>query len=254
MGYSIPSELEQYADRESIKFWVAEHGGEGHVDNRPIRGRGAQGQVANRFDSVRVELDRLDPSLGDQPTRPRTQFLVDDSKSIVSENRSPDIPFRYSLNPYRGCEHGCPYCYARPTHEYLGLSAGLDFETKIIVKQRAALLLRDVLAKPSWRAESLMLSGVTDPYQPIDARKRSRAVPAVASRLPASGQCDHQECIDPCDVDILAQLAKDNLVQAAISITTLDVQLANVLAAEQVRRQRGCERSPCSRMPASRYE
>ena len=119
-----------------------------------IKGRGAQGQVANRFESIQVETDPTD----EIPGRPKTEFFADQSKTIVTENNSPDIPFRYSLNPYRGCEHGCSYCYARPTHEFLGLSAGFDFETKIIVKERAVELLRDVLAKPNWQPEPLMMS------------------------------------------------------------------------------------------------
>ncbi len=198
--------------------------------NNPIRGRGAQAQVANRFESVHVEMDPADPSIADQPNRPRTQFFADRSKSIVTENNSPDIPFRYSLNPYRGCEHGCSYCYARPTHEYLGMSAGLDFETKIIVKQHAVDLLRVTLAKPSWQAESMMLSGVTDPYQPVERKQK-----ITRGLLQLLADCRHpisiitKNAMIERDVDILARMAKDKLVHAAISITTLDPQLAHVL-------------------------
>ncbi len=198
--------------------------------NNPIRGRGAQGQVANRFETVRAEPDPVEHAASQGPARPKTQFLSDDSKSIVTENKSPDIPFRYSLNPYRGCEHGCSYCYARPTHEFLGMSAGLDFETKIIVKDYAVDLLRDVLAKPSWRADSMMLSGVTDPYQPVEReRKITRGL------LELLAECKHpisiitKNALIQRDVDILATMAKYDLVHAAISITTLDASLANVL-------------------------
>jgi DNA repair photolyase len=194
--------------------------------NNPIKGRGAQSQVANRFESIRIEVDPSD----EIPDRPRTEFFADQSQTIVSENSSPDIPFRYSLNPYRGCEHGCSYCYARPTHEFLGMSAGLDFETKIIVKERAVELLRDVLAKPSWQPEAMMLSGVTDPYQPVE-----RAQKITRGLLQLLADCKHpisiitKNALIERDVDILAVMAQDNLVHAAISITTLDAELAQVM-------------------------
>ena len=105
----------------------------------------------------------------DEP-RPGTQFIPDASKSIIATNDSPDIPFEASINPYRGCEHGCIYCYARPTHEYLGFSAGIDFESKIMVKHDAPELLRKALASPKWQPKVLAMSGVTDPYQPVEKR------------------------------------------------------------------------------------
>ena len=194
--------------------------------NDPIRGRGAQQQVANRFESVHASLDET----AEGSKRPPTEFLVDQSRSIVSENNSPDVPFRYSINPYRGCEHGCSYCYARPTHEYLGMSAGLDFETKIVVKQQAVSLLRDWLAQPKWKPDLMMLSGVTDPYQPIEREKQlTRGI------LQLMSECRHpislitKNAMVERDVDVLADLAKDNLVHAAISITTLDASLARSL-------------------------
>ena len=194
----------------------------------PIRGRGAQDQVANRFESVRTQLDPVDNA--DAPARPKTQYLPDESKSVISENNSPDVPFRYSLNPYRGCEHGCSYCYARPTHEFLGMSAGLDFETKIIVKDRAVQLLRDVLAKPAWQADAMMMSGVTDPYQPVEReRKITRGL------LQLLADCKHpigvitKNALIERDIDILAEMAKDDLVHAAISVTTLDDRLCRDL-------------------------
>ena len=195
-----------------------------------IRGRGAQADVPNRFESVHTDRDDTLDGVEAINTRPKTLFLADQSQSIISENNSPDIPFRYSLNPYRGCEHGCSYCYARPSHEFLGMSAGLDFETKIIVKDRAVELLRDVLAKPKWQPESLMLSGVTDPYQPVE---RERKITRGLLKLLA--ECHHpvsiitKNALIERDVDILQQLANDGLAHAAISITTLDPKLANVL-------------------------
>src|SRR3984957_130815 len=119
-------------------------------------------------DSSAETYDSGDVSEPPKDRGPRTEFIPDRSESIISENDSPDVPFRYSLNPYRGCEHGCSYCYARPSHEYLGLSAGLDFETKIFVKHDAPQLFREFLSRPAWQPESITLSGVTDCYQPAE--------------------------------------------------------------------------------------
>jgi hypothetical protein len=139
-------------------------------------GRGSVSNPQGRFLQIVQEADfeqlEFDDDFLDELQRPKTIYLDDRSKSIISENDSPDIPFRYSLNPYRGCLHGCSYCYARPTHEYLGLSAGLDFETRIFVKRQAPDLLRDFLARSDWVCEPIMLSGVTDCYQPIERQLR----------------------------------------------------------------------------------
>src|SRR6185437_15706218 len=138
-------------------------------DHEP-KGRGAKISPPNRFDRVHAEADyeqfEHDEDFLNELGTVNTEFQIDTSKSVVTENASPDVPFRYSLNPYRGCSHGCSYCYARPTHEYLGLSAGLDFESKILVKHDAGSLFRDFLRRPKWKPESITLSGVTDPYQP----------------------------------------------------------------------------------------
>ena len=130
---------------------------------RAPRGRGSSSNPANRFTRLAVEPD-------EPVDRVATLFLRDDSRTVVSRNASPDIPYDVSLNPYRGCEHGCAYCYARPYHEYLGFSAGLDFETRIMVKEDAPRLLEGELAAPGWRPQPLDLSGVTDPYQPVERR------------------------------------------------------------------------------------
>src|SRR5437879_2556801 len=134
----------------------------------PIHGRVSSGNPPNRFEPIAYEADPegFDP---DGPG-PRTQFLKDTSRTIIATNDSPDVGFSASINPYRGCEHGCAYCYARPTHEYLGFSAGLDFESKILVKEDAPALLRRELAAPPWQPQVLGISGVTDPYQPIERR------------------------------------------------------------------------------------
>src|SRR5262245_29558117 len=133
-----------------------------------IRGRGAAGNPANRFEALRLERDAdWDPV---EDPAPATQFFHDATQAIINYNDSPDIGFDASINPYRGCEHGCIYCYARPTHEYLGFSAGLDFETKILVKANAPELLRAELAAAKWKPQVIALSGVTDCYQPVERK------------------------------------------------------------------------------------
>ena len=134
-----------------------------------LRGRGVTPNPSNRFERLRLEPD---PATVVEDPAPRTQFYKDSTRSIVARNTSPDVGFDVSINPYRGCEHGCAYCYARPTHEYLGLSAGLDFESKIFIKQNAPELLRNELSSPRWRPQLLALSGVTDPYQPVERTAR----------------------------------------------------------------------------------
>src|SRR4029077_5808321 len=138
---------------------------------KPIRGRGASWSPSNRFEKLHVDFTDVDVVAvdGDEGERPprATQYFRDDSKTIITRNNSPDVGFETSLNPYRGCEHGCIYCYARPTHEYLGFSAGLDFESKIMVKTSAREFLRAELKSPRWQPQTLVLSGVTDPYQPV---------------------------------------------------------------------------------------
>src|SRR5580698_9676844 len=129
-------------------------------------GRGSCIRPLSRFDTIeRIELELIDPDDLSTRSNPGTEFISDRTKSVVSENDSPDVGFRFSLNPYRGCEHGCSYCYARPTHEYLGYDAGLGFETRIVVKHDAPKLFRDFLARDSWIPEPIIMSGVTDPYQ-----------------------------------------------------------------------------------------
>ena len=161
---------------------------------------------------------------------PPTEYLPDESQSIVAENDSPDIGFRYSVNPYRGCAHGCSYCYARPGHEYLGMSAGLDFETKILVKHRAAELLRDWLARPSWQPETIAFSGVTDCYQPAEREfQLTRGCLEVAAECRQPIGIITKNALVTRDIDLLAQLAAHNAVRVCVSITTLDAKLARVM-------------------------
>src|SRR5436305_5886301 len=130
--------------------------------------RGAGNNPANRFEKIHLEPDE-DWNPEEDPS-PRTQFLRDSTSTLITYNNSPDVGFEASVNPYRGCEHGCIYCYARPTHEYLGFSAGLDFESKIMVKTNAPQLLRAELESPRWQPQTLVMSGVTDPYQPVERK------------------------------------------------------------------------------------
>ena len=196
--------------------------------NRPRRGRGAADNPVNRFESLAYERD---PELADDESPSvRTQFFKDASKSVLSKNDSPDIPFQYSLNPYRGFEHGCIYCYARPTHEYLGFSAGLDFETRIMVKEDAPELLRRELSRPKWEPQPIIVSGVTDPYQPIERKLRlTRACLEVFQEFRNPVAIITKNRLVARDIDILSDLANDDAAQVAVSVTTLNPDLARVL-------------------------
>ena len=159
--------------------------------------------------------------------RADTVYIPDDSRTVVSENDSPDISFRYSLNPYRGCLHGCSYCYARPTHEYLGLNAGIDFETKIFVKHEAPELFREWLSRDKYVPEPVMMSGVTDCYQPAERQFRlTRAASKWRSRRRAADGDRHEECAgDARPRRPGASMAARNLVAVAISVTSLKPEL-----------------------------
>ncbi|TWU30145.1 Radical SAM superfamily protein [Bythopirellula polymerisocia] len=199
-----------------------------------IRGRGAGIQPANPYLSVSQETDwehvAEDEDYLAELGRPRTVCLPDESQSIISENDSPDIPFRFSVNPYRGCAHGCSYCYARPTHEYLGFSAGVDFETKVMVKYRAAELLRNWLARPAWRPEPIMFSGVTDCYQPVEREFRlTRSCLEVVLEANQPVNLITKNALVLRDLDLLSELAARNLVRVAVSITSLDQGLTRVM-------------------------
>ena len=185
----------------------------------------------NRFESIHreVDLEHLD---WDQEhlralTNRKIEYIDDASQSIVSENSSPDIPFRYSLNPYRGCAHGCAYCYARPSHEFLGMNAGLDFETRIFVKRSAPQQLEDFLRRKTWRPESIAFSGVTDCYQPAEREFRlTRSCLEVAHRFRQPIGIVTKNALVTRDLDILQPMAQLRLVHVFLSITTLDSQLA----------------------------
>jgi DNA repair photolyase len=196
--------------------------------------RGAQIAPPNRFESAHREDDfehlEHDESLQTDKRVIETHFIPDQSKSVLSENNSPDVPFRWSINPYRGCEHGCVYCYARPTHEMLGLNAGLDFETKIFVKLRIADLLREELGQSSWQPEAITISGVTDCYQPAERKFRlTRACIEVFQEARQPFTIVTKNALVLRDLDLLAPMAEQRLVQVAISVTTLDKELARTM-------------------------
>lgn len=160
----------------------------------------------------------------------RTQFLRDLSQSIISYNDSPDIPFRASLNPYRGCEHGCAYCYARPTHEYLGFSAGLDFESRIMVKENAPELLRSELSAKNWQPQWLAMSGVTDCYQPVEKQLRitRRCLEVLAEFRNPVGIVTKNRLVTR-DIDLLGELARHQAATVLISLTTLKPDLRRAM-------------------------
>lgn len=203
-------------------------------DRRSVKGRGSQIHPPNRFDRTHLVDDfeqlEYDTDFQEELQRLETVYFDDDSKSIVSENSSPDIPFRYSLNPYRGCLHGCAYCYARPYHEYLGLNAGLDFESRIAVKRKAPELLREFLNGKGWNADLITFSGVTDCYQPIERSlqlTRQCLEVALEARQPVG--IITKNALVGRDRDLLASMAEHRLVHVNISITTLDPELARVM-------------------------
>src|SRR3989441_3295486 len=189
-----------------------------------IRARGAAENPPNRFEKISLERDAEwnDP---DEPA-PQTQFFKDHSDSIINYNESPDVGFEASVNPYRGCEHGCIYCYARPFHEYLGFSSGLDFETKIMVKENAPELLRRELISPKWKPKVIALSGVTDCYQPVERKLNltRRCLEVLANfRNPVAIVTKNH--LVTRDLDVLGELARHRAVAVFISLTTLDASL-----------------------------
>ncbi len=189
------------------------------------KGRGASGNPVNRFAPLSVEPDP--EAAAEERSGLQTRFYVDASETIITFNSSPDLPFSASINPYRGCEHGCAYCYARPTHEYLGLSAGLDFETKIMVKERAPALLRRELSAAKWKPQVIAMSGVTDPYQPAERRlglTRACLSTLLEFRNPVGIVTKNR--LVARDADILGEMAALNLCHVHLSINSLDADLA----------------------------
>ncbi len=194
------------------------------------KGRGAALNPEGRFE--RENREPFDDGWGDtlpvdEPVRPQTMVTAERVKSIVSRNDSPDIPFTCSINPYRGCEHGCIYCYARPSHAYLNLSPGLDFETRLFAKVNAAERLREELSRPGYVCSTISIGANTDPYQPVE-----REWKITRSILEVMAACNHpvgivtKNALVERDLDILAPMAQKGLVKVYISVTTLDHELA----------------------------
>jgi len=201
----------------------------------PIPGRGASHNPANRFERLVVEPDADFAELDEhgvpvERPHPQTQFYADATVSLLTRIDSPDIDPAWGLNPYRGCEHGCAYCYARPFHDFLGWSSGLDFETKILVKTRAPDLLRAELSAPGWRPELVALSGITDAYQPAERRfGLTRACLEVLAEFRQPVGIITKNFLVTRDLDLLAPLTRCDCVTVAVSLTTLDPELAGKL-------------------------
>ncbi len=194
------------------------------------KGRGASRNLPNRFETISYVPDPEHADSAGETSGPRTEFLKDDTRSIVTCNRSPDVGFDASVNPYRGCEHGCAYCYARPYHEYLGFSAGLDFETRILVKERAAELLRRKLSSTRWVPRPVGMSGVTDPYQPIERHLNiTRGCIAVLAEYRNPVYVVTKNHLITRDADLLCELARLDAASTMISFSTLDAGLSRVL-------------------------
>lgn len=210
------------------------------MNPEPIKGRGATDNPANRFERLHYEAD--DEAAPDERPAPATVFFKDKTLSIIATNDSSDVGFDASINPYRGCEHGCIYCYARPYHEYLGMSMGLDFETKILVKEDAPKLLRKELRSPKWTPQVLGISGVTDAYQPIERQLQitRRCLEVLAEFRNPVGIVTKNRLVTR-DIDILKKLGEHRAACVVIAVTTLDAELVRVM-------------EPRATMPAGRLD
>jgi DNA repair photolyase len=208
------------------------------LPDRPVKGRGAVSNRSGRYE--REERVAVDDGWGGVPAEgedeaesspgPRTTVAIDTTRTIIARNDSPDIPFDRSINPYRGCEHGCIYCFARPTHTYLGLSPGLDFETKLLMKPDAAELLKRELRNPRYRCDVMAMGTNTDPYQPIEREHRiTRQILEVLDQHNHPVSIVTKSALVMRDIDILGSMAKRGLAAVALSVTTLDRDLARTM-------------------------
>ncbi len=200
------------------------------IDRERRRGRGAQSNASGRFEAeARVAFDDGWQSLDELPPF-KTTVAVDTARKVISRNDSPDIGFDRSINPYRGCEHGCVYCFARPTHAYMGLSPGLDFESRLFVKPDAPQLLEKELAAPGYEPKVIAIGTNTDPYQPIEREhKIMRGILEVLEKAGHPVGIVTKSSLVVRDIDILARMARRNLAKVAISVTTLDPKLARTM-------------------------
>lgn len=198
----------------------------------PRKGRGAPSNLQGRFEQLGREA--IDDGWASQEEEAvpalKTEVTLTQAKSIISRNSSPDLPFDRSINPYQGCEHGCSYCYARPTHAYFGLSPGLDFESKLFAKTNAAALLRTELSAPGYRPEVISIGANTDPYQPVErGLKITRSVLEVLTEYEHPFGIVTKNAMIERDIDLLAPMAEKNLARAFVSVTNLDNSLARRL-------------------------
>ncbi len=206
----------------------------------PPRGRGTGQNPENRYEQIHLEYDAAEGA--EEEVAVPTVLYRDRSRSILAENDSPDIPFRFSLNPYRGCEHGCIYCYARPSHEYLSFSAGLDFERRLMVKEDAPELLRQALLSPRWQPQTVCLSGNTDCYQPVERHLRlTRRCLEVFAELRNPVGVITKSALVTRDIDILSDLARADAAHVFVSITSLDDELAGRMEPRAARPSRRLE-------------
>jgi len=225
-----------------------------NATHHPTKGRGALSNREGRYESLSREAEDDGWGEFELPVAPRkTTVITDASRTVISRNESPDIPFNQSVNPYRGCEHGCIYCYARPTHAYLGLSPGLDFETKLFAKPDAAKLLSDEINRANYRCEAIAMGTNTDPYQPVERKmKVTRSIIEVLARHRHPLTFTTKSALIERDIDLLAGMAADNLVSVYISITTLNNELARCMeprAAAPQRRLKTVERLRAAGVP-----
>ena len=191
-----------------------------------IKGRGAAGNPEGRFE----KLARSHDAESEAGPKPETVVTLQTARSIISRNESPDLPFTQSINPYQGCEHGCIYCYARPSHAYLGLSSGLDFETRLFAKENAAQLLRKELSHPTYRCEVISLGANTDPYQPIERERRiTRGVLEVMWEFRQPVGIVTKGSLIERDLDLLGRMAQEGLAHVFVSIGSLDGEIARTL-------------------------
>src|SRR6185437_16474874 len=195
------------------------------------RGRGAQSNASGRYESqVRESFDDGWTELDAAPEQLRTEVKPERSKTIIARNDSPDVGFDRSINPYRGCEHGCIYCYARPSHAYVGLSPGLDFESRIFFKPEAGRLLARELSKPRYQVGPIHIGGNTDPYQPQERRLRvTRAVLETLERFSHPFSIITKSALIGRDLDVIGPMGRAQLARAAVSVTTLDRSLARAM-------------------------
>ena len=196
----------------------------------PLKGRGSLSNPAGRFDRTGIEAVDDGWVQEEAPESVATSVQADRAKGVISTNDSPDIGFEQSINPYRGCEHGCIYCYARPSHAYMGLSPGLDFETKLFYKHDAAKVLEQELSHPRYVCKPIMLGANTDPYQPIERRLQvTRSILMVLAKCRHPVSIVTKGVLVARDVDLLAQLASENLTSVVVSLTTLDAEVKRTL-------------------------